>query len=248
MTNMNFDGPLLKVERAEHHIYHLEVLLGHYVADNRKRFRPKQQERAFKQGRSVKFAEPPRHTPTVLGDAIHNLRVALDHAYCILIEANGHTTTDYSSFPFGKDWPSIEGRINKEIEKGNGPSDPVRDFIGTDVQPFPGGPHNLWDLHRLDITDKHKRILPMGSSAFIGSMEVKNPSGWGPRIKLENISLVNCGGLVEGGIAVLRDEVNTAFDVNFGRGQPLEGQPILVTLRKLKESVCNALRGLSEFL
>lgn len=251
MVERDFSGPLLKVERADHHINELERLLGRYVAENRKRFSPKHQERAFKQGREIKFAEPERHTPTVLGDAIHNLRASLDHAYCILIEANGHATTDFSRFPFGKDWSSIKGSIDGHIKAGNGPSEAVRDHIGSEVQPFPGGRYNLWDLHKLDITDKHQRILPMGSYAFFGGMYIVSPSGK-VVAQMKNFEFghdsATGGPLVAGAMAILEDNIQNAFHVTFGKGQPLEGQPILATLHAIRSKVAKVLEGLAVFL
>jgi hypothetical protein len=247
MFQRDFEGPLLKVERADHHIQELERLLERYVAENRKRFSPKRQERALKEGREVRFAEPARHTPTVLGDAIHNLRASLDHAYCILIEANGHTATDYSKFPFGKDWPSVKGFINGQIKERSGPSDAVRDFIGAEVQPFPGGRNNLWDLHRLDITDKHQRILPMGNYAFLSKIIFRG--GEGSAVEFYNAQFANFhGSLAKGAVALLEDNIKNAFDVTFGKGQPLEGQPILTTLKTLRANVAEVLKGLSAFL
>ena len=248
--SLDFFGPFLKVERAGQHIKQLEGLLNRYVSENRKIFSPKYQERAFKQGRDLRFAEHGRHMPTVLGDAIHNLRASLDHAYCILIQANGHTLTDYSKFPFGgNDWVDIKGSIDGNIRAGNGPSETVRDFIGTEIQPFPRGKHNLWDLHRLDITDKHERILPMGSYAFIANAEITYPDTPGGGLFLKNTTFTNFSRIAGAGAKViLRDHVKNAFDVTFGIGQPLEGMPILDTLQHLQDSVTHCLKGLREFL
>lgn len=248
MSDVDFTGPYLKVERADKHIREVESLLGRFVADNKKRFLPKNQQRALKEGRPIQDAKPPKHLPTALGDALHNLRVSLDHAYCILIEANGHTVTDHSRFPFGgKDWASIKGSIDGQIGAGNGPSSAVRDFIGIEVQPYPGGKHRLFDLHRLDIADKHQCILPTSAEMYLRKARLVHPVTGATVLQIDQLQMAgNKGGnfSASGYLLKAENDLKSAFDVTFGDGQPLEGERIMPTLDALRESVLDTLCGL----
>lgn len=244
---VDFSGPLLKVERADKHIMELETLLRRYVAENAKRLSPKNQERALKQGRVIQDVHPAKHTPTVLGDALHNLRASLDHAYCVLIEANGHTPTDFSRFPFSADWNSMKGSIQGHIALGHGPSATVIDYIETEVQPYPGGKHKLFDLHRLDIADKHQTILPMSAEFHIQHAKIVDPASGEMRAEISDVAFVGFRhtSLGFGGNRfVTEHDLKTAFDVRFGQGQPLQGERLLPTVRSLREAVVSVLKGL----
>src|SRR5258708_31287825 len=95
--DIDFRGPFLKTERAEHHINHLEDVFRGYVRASKKAVAPKFNRKVRERQIGGNF---PQHTSTILGDALHNLRAALDHAYCILVEANGGTVNKYTRFPF----------------------------------------------------------------------------------------------------------------------------------------------------
>lgn len=247
--NLDFSGPYLKVERADKHIREVETLLGRFVADNQKRFLPKNQQRALKDGRTIQDAKPPRHFPTALGDAVHNLMASLDHAYCVLIEANRHTTTHRSSFPFSrKDWASVKGTIDGHIACGNGPSVSVRDYIGSEVQPYPGGKHKLLELRELDIGDKHQSILPTSADLYIRKAQLVDPKTRRVVMNIEDVQLGNPGISITGHVFKTEHDLKTVFDVTFGDGQPLEGERILPTVTMLRDNVVAVLNGLEKLI
>lgn len=81
LSDMAIDlyGPNLKLSRAEHHISELETIFRRYVNAHLRAGRAQKDGHRGK-GPVVFGAQMPKHVPTVLGDAIHNLRVSLDHA------------------------------------------------------------------------------------------------------------------------------------------------------------------------
>ena len=247
MPTLNFEGPFLKVERANQHIKYLEVLLKRYIRENTKVLSPKNQERMLKLGRPITTVHADKHTSTVLGDAVHNLRSSLDHAYCILIKANGRMPDRYSTFPFGHTWVSIKGMIDGK--KDLVPHQDVIDFIRDIAQPHKGGNLRLYDLHELDITDKHKIILPVSSDIFMSKMRLVNPDGT-TYSTLTNISLGGNKGShlhVEGRAIVYDCDIDSAFDITFDKGQPFEGEGILETIQLLRNNVLITLEGLEKF-
>ena len=159
-------GPLLKIERADYHMKQLESFLRRYVRMNAKPFKGKKGQKATEK-RIVRRlgTKLPIHTPVVIGDIVHNLRVSLDHAYWVLVEANGGEFTRYVKFPFGGDKSSVKGSING-TNKNALPAQSVLDYIVNEMQPFDGGAHDLYDLHNLDIMDKHKLLLPTTRGFF----------------------------------------------------------------------------------
>ncbi|HEY1225510.1 MAG TPA: hypothetical protein VGE54_09805 [Brevundimonas sp.] len=243
---LEFYGPRLKLDRAKHHIDELETIFRRYVIDNMRRSRPKKK----RDGREVPSrrlgSKLPEHVPTILGDAIHNLRVALDHGYTILVEANGGTPTDYTRFMFGKDRKSLKGSMEGAI------ADRIPDELITrlldEIEPYEGGKLSLWELHRLDITDKHSVLLPAKRALHIDQLDITDQDGRPTGGRIKGISLVMDNPQASGAfVAVggnmglkLKGDPHSAFDILFGPG-PLEDKSILSTLRSLHTNVSTAL-------
>lgn len=101
--------------------------------------------------------------PLLLGDAVHNLRSALDHLIGGAIRANGNTPGDLTCFfvprkpkPLRKEYEStLKGKVD-------GVSDPVLKAL-SGLEPYQGGKEErLWLLDKLDIIDKHRLLLVVG--------------------------------------------------------------------------------------
>lgn len=246
---VDFYGPLLKVERAKHHVRDLETIFGRYVSDNVKRLAPERKHRLLKRGQVARPATFPKHTPTVLGDALHNLRASLDHAYCILIEHNGGTADDYARFPFYQKRSELEGSINGQKKAGKSPSEAICAAIVDEMQPYDGGKLGLYGLHRLDITDKHLVLIPTEPRMHIGRLEFLDERGI-PRAAMHNLTLAMSDSSARRGAefigagpggAVLHDDPKTAFDICFEKGQPFEGESIIKVVGSLSEAVAGSL-------
>ena len=239
MSNpVDFYGPDLKTERAEHHIRQLEGIFRAYVREHRNRIRAKTQN--YNRHRPVKLGGSlPRHTPTVIGDAIHNLRASLDHAYCLLVEANGGAVDRTTYFPFGGDPNSIKGTVDAAIQQGKGPSERIRDVIVDEIQPFPGGKgERLYGIHKLDITDKHRVLIPTMAKLNLQGQRITLPNG--NVIIGGNFFAINDkagrGPLIDFGPGAKfepNDNAQAPVDICFQRGQPFAGENIVQTLRDL---------------
>lgn len=236
-----FSGPYLKTERAEHHIDDLEAVFKRYVRVNEKALIPKYNRKVRSIGDSF-----PKHTPTILGDAIHNLRAALDHAYCILVEANGGTVNKHVRFPFtekgsGKE---LEGSIQGHAEAGCGPSDKMIRVIFDEIQPYPGGKgEDLIGLHVLDIADKHMVLLPTQQRTHVEAIRMIDGGG------IFGLTLVTEGApaiVFPSGSLDPNHHQKASFEIIFGNGQPFEGQPIIPTLKSLAARVDETLHLLEQ--
>jgi hypothetical protein len=234
MAKPDFYGPRLKLERAEKHIKELKSAFDAYVAENMERMNPKTNQ-------GVQGAVGPgfpKDTPTILGDALHNLRACLDHAWCALIQANDGKPLDKSNFPIHRgDRQSVKGSIDGHKASKAAPSDKVIAYILDEAQPYIGGKLNLLDLHTLDIADKHVVLLPtkVVFSTSDAPLTIHNPDG-GTTV----FSGIDFAGdlskhpgfaFIAGGRHEYTGDPHSAFEINFGEGQPLEGKPILPALQ-----------------
>lgn len=97
----------------------------------------------------------PSTIAVLMGDSIHNARSALDHLIGALVIANGNKETDTTGFPLWKDEASyFRARPGSAV----GISDAALRVLYS-LRPYREGNPDLWMLHRLDVTDKHRLLL-----------------------------------------------------------------------------------------
>lgn len=256
-----FVGPELKFHRATVHFGDVEDLINQY--SRRVRIEAIEIERNDKTVIwEIHFSEPPPAIiPLVIGDTIHNLRSSLDHMVCDLARIRGKKPGKLK-FPFAMD----EAKL-KAIMK----ADSHLSILGQDIydailalRPYKdGGNQLLRALHDLDITDKHRLILPSYWAAWhrfdiaeaIADRIVKD----GPTAERPKIAFIGDGTMEhtifkqgdriqrEVGVDPLKhykkhdNGVHARFPVESGE---FSGEPILETLAKFIDLVQ---RILSEF-
>jgi len=150
-----------KLERADKHIFEFEAWVkAVYDLDGYAVIKETEAD-GLHEVLKIRYHAPnvPSHIIAVVGDAIHNLRSALDHLACaIAVRHDSNVSLEDVSFPICKskevfDSPGTQGKI-----RILGPAGET--FIGC-LKPYPGddGIELFWTLHRLDITDKHRALL-----------------------------------------------------------------------------------------
>lgn len=256
MSGDPMDGPLLKVERANYHIRELEAIFRRYIHANAKAMHPKRHADTRKTHVARFGLSLPRHVPAVIGDAVHNLRVSLDHAYWIMVEDNGGKFRRTVSFPFGGDLVSVKASLNGHPADTK-PREEVIDLIVNDLQPFPLGRYHLYDLHTLDILDKHKLLIPTKLQikltdtkqlrAVAGEVVINMVGGGTGTTLISNIP-TGGNGSVFGAPGWDRFEytgnLQDALSILFGDG-PFDTRPVLNTLTTLAHNVASAIQSLA---
>lgn len=156
-------GPQLKLDRAIHHINDLKARAEAFLAEKpfklMRHYRPQTGETAF-------WSKPEKPIPAefslIIGDAIHNLRAALDLTLYPMAKDRADRPNRIM-FPFAKDdTPKAladamkEGRVKfagkkvvEEIERLN---------------PNPTGNSILWGIDAIDKSDKHR--IPILTASF----------------------------------------------------------------------------------
>lgn len=127
---------------------------------------------------SIKIKSLPNESATILGDAMHNLRAALDLLAVEVVRATpdaagnpGSTKNVY--FPFSETSAEFEEAIRGRNFHRAG-ADGVA-LVKT-FQPYRDGNAKLRALHDFDIQDKHKSTIPVGSVAS-AAITVKDENG-----------------------------------------------------------------------
>ena len=212
MAEPIFAASRMKVQRAVGFLAELRETMANYVNDNPVQITPVPAE----PGRDLSFDLEWKNLGllpgAIVGDAVHNLRTALDLMASELATMKGRGCKDVY-FPIA----DVEANLDKRIEKtcfAKAGDDAVE--ILRSLKPYRGGNDLLRTLHDLDIADKHTALTAVNSmTGFAIDME-QDPND------PEKVTLKP---------AVLHGEINFPAD------SALPDEPIIETLEKMVELV-----------
>jgi hypothetical protein len=173
-----FRDARLKIDRAKKHISDLEAdivaLEDTYTA--------KIEYHSGNNAQSVVHEFPNLETSLaglslIVGDAIHNLRSALDFAWYSTIRRHlPDKISESTKFPVRETRQNLEGTLHGiEVDTR---CKRLFDCIVSEIQPYKGG-HNsaVWTLHNLDISDKHLLLLGLDPMGHIRGISIKDREG-----------------------------------------------------------------------
>jgi hypothetical protein len=231
----DFQGARLKIERAQKHIRDLNAaLVSKAVQRNFHTIEIETDADTRHDSLNFKFIETaPRDLMCIVGDAMHNLRTALDFvANDIEFATRGQRTT-HTKFPVADTREKLIEAINGGF-KHKAP-ERVVNFIVDVVQPYETGDgHPIWALHALDIEDKHRLLISNLQWKWIRNVRYKDETGevfvipeWAgtsdhiPRFPTGRRKVQ------------IADNGNATLSIVFAQGLPLGGDHILPRLRQL---------------
>jgi len=241
-----FRSSRLKIERANQHINELASIFGFFLQTDFYRLSIEKDP----QGMDVLSLQPvtalPPQAPLAIGDAVHNLRSALDHAAYEIVASSGATPSRDLAFPIASSREAVVGTLNGgEIEAAGGRG--IIDLIVDTVRPYKGGNDALYSLHRLDITDKHHLVIPV--AALVGLRGVSAEDSNHNIFQSMDLSVGEGGRLnaiATSGTLKITDYGHPAFAVMFGKDQPFEGEAVLPTLHQLTQLVAGIVQAIEK--
>lgn len=154
-----------KYNWAKTHVDNLESAIGDFRSENRHAIR---REDDLQKGEASFYVESvpaiPVEIPLRLSDAIHNLRSTLDHlVHAVVAKAEG-TIDENTGFPISKTSKDFKSVLMSRIKGARQECYKVIERI----EPYPSGTGRwAWELHYLDILEKHK-LLPTISTVPTG--------------------------------------------------------------------------------
>lgn len=155
---------LVKYEWAKNHIDNLEVAVEDFRGSHPHTISHTQNvDRDEVTFFVSKVADIPDSLALMLGDAIHNLRGTLDHLASALVSAAGGTPDKYTSFPIFDTYDAYKN-LSRDRLKGVGKY--CFDVIDN-IQPYKGAWGSwAWQLHQLDVVNKHRLLLTVTTMAI----------------------------------------------------------------------------------
>lgn len=164
-------GPRAKIKRAKKHVHELRGVHNRFAESEPYDLIAEDDGVNLTQHVVIR-AEPPIELSLILGDALHNMRSALDLVFCQLVEANNLIVACGDSFPVHATRDRYEPGGKRQIKARVSPE--AFEIIDS-LNPYRGGNDALWTLHKLDIVDKHRTILT-AAAAFGQLLYRHNPT------------------------------------------------------------------------
>lgn len=212
-----FNSSRLKLARAAEHIDNLEAAIASYFTG--KWYSSTLSRDANGQYHfSTTMHGEPRNYRLIVGDAIHNMRAALDFMAVELVKVNGGNEKGVC-FPFSADAAGFEDAIkSKKFHQAVAQAQALLRAI----KPYKGGNDFLRALHDLDIQDKHHKIEPSVCMLSTPAISVVKDSNGKPV------------GFVTGDLQLEIDNSQPARAVfTFPDNGPLGGKPVIDELRAM---------------
>jgi hypothetical protein len=257
-------GVQAKLDRGDDHLHELRAQIDAFFTAE-----PFAIERTEEPDGPVEFRarvreQPPVRLSTIIGDAIHNLRAALDLLAGQLVEAGGKTPTRDTHFPIAKTRRKFREELATALA---GASDPALDEVRA-IEPYRSGKGtSLWLLHHLDIVDKHRLLLTTGCAYNEVSLDFsKSFRDLGPEW-VRDLPEMRIGLRPEDTLFPLQDgevlyrveraasgergpemDPRFKFQVAFAGGEVVEGQVVGDTLLRLRQATHDTVERLAPFL
>jgi hypothetical protein len=240
-----FESARLKIERADHHIGDLERQLREFTRHNLDASVDYRDDGTL--DIHITVLEPPPCVALILGDAVHNLRSALDHLMWEWIGLDGGQQHRQLYFPTGQDGKSYK----RSCDGVDTPSAAVKDLLKS-FEAFPGGAgHFLYMTHRLDNADKHTTLTPVIHAPTIAELVLVSDGGqvrrrlsdlYGNAEQLGEGETFTVDGAAAGTALDFENDAqifsHIIFDVNV---EFVRGEPIFPTILQLRHAVSNAI-------
>jgi hypothetical protein len=169
-----FDSAAKKIDWAEEHIRNLRERFRIFADSNPYSFLTKADPKTGDLTFSLRFQNPmPPEFGLIIGDAIHNLRTALDHMTWELIGLDNGTQDGSLHFPSRE----VRNDFEAVCDGIKTPRADTKAFFKGLAVYIGGQRQSLNGICILDNSDKHKIITPLVSAGSVSNFRIINPDG-----------------------------------------------------------------------
>jgi hypothetical protein len=242
-----FSGAIQKLRWANKHILEMEHLLRDLREASGVVSAESDDSRPDEVAISIDYAPLLRVLPELrmrAGDAIHNLRSALDHlAYGIVAEFQ--KPSPYLYFPIDAELNSLKNQASFREIKQVAPD--IADLIVNEIKPY--GTGNLFvKLNHLDRANKHRFLLVHKASAEVRVYMAVTDDDIPAEAEDTFVLVANPTRAPRpGSKAAIQNERyrKSQFDILFDHGLPFENEQVMPALRSLSLLVSDVIRILA---
>lgn len=250
MSNLEpFVSAQLKIDRAQKHIIELQDAVERFTHENECTFWADSNADGMSFSIRLVNSDSSIFSP-MIGDAIHNLRSALDHlVFELAFIDSGKEDTEASLKPRSRETDFEAATKGIKTLK----ADSV-DFINGRECYKGGNGESLFWLHRLDVIDKHRQIIPSACVATVSQFYIMrgdqividasdNTFGVSPDGHINLFMKVPSDCQIKGG-----QDMEVALDIRFPNIEALPGELIIPALVEIGRDVVRTRREFIEFV
>lgn len=244
-----FESAKLKVERANHHIADIERQFAVFVKENPHRLslRTNPQNGALdfriRTGKDI-----PDSLALAVGDAVHNIRTALDHMTWEIVGEDGGTQDRYLKLPTGDNRTNFEAAC----QGLKTPRQEIKDMFKA-LEVFPGGVGSeMYSINLLDNADKHTVLRPVLRATTISHFKILNPDGT-VMADVRDTTLIGGNGeymglaSVAGGASIeLGNDAQATPDIFFEKVEGPFAHRVIPTLRHYSQAALETLSAVEQ--
>jgi len=179
----------------------------------------------------------------IIGDALHNLRSALDLLYYKTIRPG--SASAQTRFPILDRREEFE-RIFNSAFKQQQITQEIADLIRDTIKPYETGNRSLWALHKLNIRDKHELLIPLFKMVRIAQICLINEQNiifeYRPILTTDSFRRY----LPEdeyGRYPKVHDKGKAAAGIGFEFSVPFAGESVISTLNSIAEEVTRTIEA-----
>jgi hypothetical protein len=248
MTSPRESGIRAKVEWAKKHIRDVDTIVQSFRDSDPYGVRVEDDSQTGDKIQRLHFRSLiPAALPLAVGDAIHNLRAALDHLVRQLVLANTGTPIDGpggTQFPMSQNAAAYHAALTRKVQGVS----PAAQSLLESVQPYQSGYSDLAILHELDIIDKHHLQLSPAFALRSLAVKVDLRRGTGQKVVAQLSAPVGpgfggrfvmlqdgaeIGRILAGTSPEQQQNLKPTFEIAFAEPQVVEGKPVLILLADL---------------
>jgi hypothetical protein len=179
----------------------------------------------------------------IIGDAVHNLRAALDHFASTVIRTNDPSAKPY--FPVTKDRQHLHrSGVLAQLESALPGSTRL---LLDKIRPIDSATDHLWAFGSLDIDDKHNLIIPTVTVVSIDAV-----IGVHGHPRHCNVSVGNDAArpfvALTGPMKFTIDDPKATVHVSFSGGTPFDGKSVIPTLLDIRNLVAETLDAFGDLI
>jgi hypothetical protein len=236
---MDVTGSKLKLARANRHIRDLENLFETFICESPHRIEVTKNVNVPGVNVSVVFDKTiPIECSTIIGDALHNMRSALDILAAEAVRSNGNTPKYTTGFPIYKNKADLSKCLRKKLE---GSTEKFIKFIeGFDT--YSDGNHSLiYILSQLNNLDKHERFVPTTTVSILRNISIIH--GNNQRIEIGELNIPRGGngtfGLLQSNSDTIevKADSDSSISVVFSNTNLIDGEEIISSLNNIHSCV-----------
>jgi len=245
----SFTSAYLKIERAKKHINNLCGLLNDFCSADSYSVAIDKVDARYKINDLVIDIHTSESAflsdaALIIGDAVHNLRSALDLLYYEIVLFCGGTPTKWTRFPVRDTGQELVAPLKGALESRQITS-AVHDFIRDTVKPYKTGNFPIWAVDEMNVRDKHQLLIPTFQMMGFMDIRIENDEHeivTHPIVLTEKSCRIRLADSY-GRSPVLRDKGRAATGIGFRLGTPYEGEPVTPALNRITEEITRTVKA-----